>query len=96
MKHSQFAICQLNKIAFRSVCIEKFPRLRRQLWPSELWGDGYVVGSVGDKVTAEVVQRYVEYQVKEHVSPQLHSNPLSLLLQAPLLCPDVSPTPLGL
>jgi hypothetical protein len=45
----------MNISSFRSVCVEKFPRLQRQLCAGELWGDGYVVRSIGDKVTAEVV-----------------------------------------
>ena len=66
---------KVHRMTKRSVCIEKFPRWRRQLCAGELWGDGYVVRSIGEKVTAEVVPRYVEYQVKERVSHQLHFDP---------------------
>ncbi|MCK4418769.1 transposase [Candidatus Aerophobetes bacterium] len=32
------------------------------LWNRELWSDGYFVRTVGDKVTAEVIKRYIQYQ----------------------------------
>ena len=50
----------------------KFPELRRVLWRGELWGDGYYVGTVGDKVTAEAVRRYIRTQ-RGHVLP--HDDP---------------------
>jgi len=34
----------------------------------ELWSDGYFVRTAGDKVTAEVIQRYNKYQ---HEAEQL-------------------------
>ena len=46
----------------------KFPELRRILWKGELWADGYYVASVGDKVTAETVRRYIRGQ-RQHELP---------------------------
>jgi putative transposase len=40
----------------------RFPWLRRRLWGGQLWEDGYFVRSVDDKVTAEVIRRYIRYQ----------------------------------
>ncbi|GAH71763.1 unnamed protein product [marine sediment metagenome] len=31
----------------------------------ELWSDGYFVRTVGDRVTAEVIERYIKYQHQE-------------------------------
>ena len=45
----------------------KFPELRRDLWAGELWADGYYVASVGDKVTAEVVRRYIRNQTNHEL-----------------------------
>jgi len=50
----------------------KFPELRRVLWRGELWADGYYVATVGDKVTAEVVRRYIRAQ-RSHGN--LHDDP---------------------
>lgn len=40
----------------------KFPELRRILWAGELWADGYYAATVGDRVTAEAVRRYIREQ----------------------------------
>jgi len=36
------------------------PRVKRRLWGGELWEDGYCARTVGDKVTAEVIRRYIQ------------------------------------
>ena len=38
----------------------EFPRIKRRLWGGELWEDGYFARTVGDKVTAEVIRRYIQ------------------------------------
>jgi len=38
-----------------------FPMLRRKLWAGELWEDGYFAWMVGDRMTREVVEKYIEY-----------------------------------
>ena len=48
----------LKSISARQV-FEEFPQLRKQLWARELWEDGYFARTVGDKVTAEVIRRYI-------------------------------------
>ena len=40
---------------------EEFPEVRTQLWGGECWEDGYVVRRVGDKVTADVIRRYIRF-----------------------------------
>ena len=56
------------------ICLEafkKFPNLRKQLWAGELWSDGYFVRSLGEKVAADIVRKYIEYQTHEDKSSQL-------------------------
>ena len=48
----------------------RYPEVRRQLWGGEFWEDGYFVRTVGDKVTAEVIKKYVEYHRHQEKSPQ--------------------------
>ena len=38
----------------------EYPHLRRQLWGGEFWEDGYFARTVGDKVTAEVIKKYIQ------------------------------------
>ena len=49
----------------------KFPKLRKQLWAGGFWSDGYYVRSVGDKVTADIIRKYIEYQINKQHSLQL-------------------------
>jgi putative transposase len=37
-----------------------FPMLKRKLWAGELWEDGYFARTVGDRMTREVVEKYIE------------------------------------
>ena len=48
----------------------EFPQVKRQLWGGELWEDGYFARTVGDKVTAEVIRKYIRRH-KEAEDPQL-------------------------
>jgi hypothetical protein len=41
------------------------------LWAHDLWNDGYFVRSVGDKVTADIIRKYIEYQTHEIQASQL-------------------------
>jgi putative transposase len=36
----------------------------------ELWEDGYFVRTVGDKVTAEIIRRYIQYHQGEKSEAQ--------------------------
>src|SRR3989304_5357891 len=40
---------------------EEFPRVKKELWGGEFWEDGYFARTVGDKITAEVIKRYIKY-----------------------------------
>jgi putative transposase len=70
-KYSPSEIVQIMKSISAREVFKKFPKIRKQLWSGELWNDGYFVRSVGDKVTAEIIRRYIEYQNHEDNSTQL-------------------------
>ena len=38
-----------------------FPEVRTQLWGGEFWEDGYFARTVGDKVTADVIKKYIRF-----------------------------------
>ena len=40
----------------------KFPEVKRELWGGEFWEDGYFARTVGDKVTKDMIKKYIEYQ----------------------------------
>ena len=64
------AVQILKSVSAREI-FKKFPKLRKQLWAGELWSDGYFVRSVGDKVTADIIRKYIEYQTHEESSLQI-------------------------
>ena len=71
-KYSPARVVQIMKSISARKIFEKFPELRKQLWAGELWNDGYFVRSVGDEVTADIIRKYIEYQVHEDDSTQLN------------------------
>jgi len=76
-RYSPAQVVQIMKSISAREVFKKFPELRKQLWAGELWNDGYFVRSVGDKVTADIIRQYIEYQTHENNPNQLKmfSNP---------------------
>ena len=37
----------------------EFPGLKKRLWGGELWEDGYFARTVGDRITSEVIRKYI-------------------------------------
>jgi putative transposase len=60
----------MKSISAREV-FKRFPKMRRAMWSGMIWGDGYFVRSVGDKVTADVIRKYIQYQKQEDTPSQL-------------------------
>src|SRR5262245_52017689 len=58
-RYSIAKVVGILKSITASQVLEEFPQLKKQLWARELWEDGYFARTVGDKVTAEVIRRYI-------------------------------------
>ena len=65
-KYSPAKIVEVLKSISLKVVFEEFPWLEKQLWAGEFWSDGYLVRAVGDKVTSELIRKYIKYQHREH------------------------------
>jgi len=39
----------------------EFPSLKKRLWSAELWEDGYFARTVGDRMTREIIERYIAH-----------------------------------
>jgi len=61
-------IVRIMKSVSAKMIFQEFPEVKEQLWGGELWSDGYFVRSTGDKVTSEVIRRYIRYQHKQQLS----------------------------
>ena len=49
---------------------EEFPKVKKQLWGGEFWEDGYFVRTVGDKVTSEVIKKYIRFHQERNKHPE--------------------------
>jgi len=47
-----------------------YPEVKRDLWGGQFWEDGYFARTVGDKVTKDMINKYIEYHRKHEKSPQ--------------------------
>jgi putative transposase len=51
-------VTRFKSLSARAV-FREFPQVKRQLWGGEFWEGGYFARTVGDKVTAEVIRKYI-------------------------------------
>jgi putative transposase len=51
-------VSMFKSLSARAV-FREFPQVKRQLWGGEFWEDGYFARTVGDKVTAEMIRKYI-------------------------------------
>ena len=70
-RYAPAEVVQIMKSISGREVFKKFPKIRKQLWAGELWNDGYFVRSVGDKVTADIIRKYIKYQSHEDSPSQL-------------------------
>jgi putative transposase len=70
-RYSPAQIVQIIKRISAREKFKKYPKLRKQLWAHELWNDGYFVRSVGDKVTSDIIRKYIEYKTHEVQASQM-------------------------
>src|SRR5215211_7437517 len=62
-------VTRFKSLSARAV-FREFPQVKSKLWGGEFWEDGYFARTVGDKVTAEVIRKYIRRH-KEAEDPQL-------------------------
>ena len=53
-----------------NVIFREYPGVKKQLWGGEFWEDWYFVRTLGDKVTAEVIRKYIEYHRHHEKTPE--------------------------
>ena len=70
-RYSPSELVQIMKSISAREIFKKFRKVKRQMWSGEIWNDGYFVRSVGDKVTTDMIRKYIKYQRHEDKSFQL-------------------------
>ena len=73
--YSPSRLVNIIKSISRNEIFREFPGFARRCWSKKLWADGYFVRAVGDKVTADEIQKYVRYQTREKQGIQLELFP---------------------
>jgi putative transposase len=68
-RYSISRVVGMLKSISASVIFREHPEVKKQLWGGEFWEDGYFARTVGDKVTAEVIRKYIEYHRNEEKNP---------------------------
>ena len=49
---------------------QRYPEVKRELWGGEFWEDGYFARTVGDKVTKDMIKKYIRYHTDHERTPQ--------------------------
>jgi REP-associated tyrosine transposase len=52
-------VTRFKSLSARAI-FREFAPIKRRLWGGEFWEDGYFARTVGDKITAEVIRRYMQ------------------------------------
>ena len=62
-------ITRFKSLSARAI-FKEHPQVKKQLWGGEFWEDGYFARTVGDKVTAEVIKKYIQHHRDEKAGSQ--------------------------
>ena len=57
-------VTRFKSLSARAI-FREYPQVKRQLWGGEFWENGYFARTVGDKVTAEVIRKYIQHHRTE-------------------------------
>jgi putative transposase len=71
-RYAPAEVVQIMKSISAREVFKKFPKVRKTMWSGRIWGDGYFVRSVGDKVTSDIIRKYIKYQRQEETSSQIN------------------------
>jgi putative transposase len=60
-RYSIAKVVGMLKSISASEIFDEFPKIKKDLWKGEFWEDGYFARTVGDRVTAEEIKRYIRH-----------------------------------
>ena len=70
-RYSIAHVVGLLKSISASEIFDEFPEVKKELWGGEFWEDGYFVRTVWDRVTADLIKKYIRYHHDEVHGKQL-------------------------
>ena len=68
-KRSIGEVVRIMKSISARELFREFPSLKRRLWSGQLWEDGYFARTVGDRMTRDVIEKYIENHRKLEQGP---------------------------
>ena len=68
-KYSVGDMVRVLKSVSAKEIFQRHPEVKKELWGGEFWEDGYFVRTVGDKVTSEIIKKYIKYHRHEEKTP---------------------------
>lgn len=68
-KRSIAEVVRIIKSISARELFREFPSIKKRLWGGELWEDGYFARTVGDRMTREIVEKYIEHHRKLEQGP---------------------------
>jgi len=69
-KYSISLVVEVFKAVSSKIIRKEFPGVKHQLWGGEFWEDGYFVRTVGDKVTTEIIRKYIRFHEERKQHPE--------------------------
>jgi len=69
-KYSIARVVEVFKSVSSKIIRKDFPGVNQQLWGGEFWEDGYFVRTVGDKVTTEIIRKYIRFHEERKHHPE--------------------------
>jgi len=60
-KHSISEVVRIIKSISARELFRVFPGLKKRLWSGELWEDGYFARTVGDRLTRQIIDKYIKH-----------------------------------
>jgi putative transposase len=69
-RYSIARVVGILKSISASRAFRQFPWLRARFWSGELWEDGYAVRTVGDRITADLIRRYIRRHEDQQATNQ--------------------------
>ena len=70
-RYSIAKVVGMLKSISASEIFDEFPEIKKELWGGEFWENGYFARTVGDKITADLIKRYIKYHHEEVHGKQL-------------------------
>ena len=64
-------VTRFKSLSARAI-FREHPEVKNQLWGGEFWEDGYFARTVGDKVTADIIKKYIQHHRDDKENPQLN------------------------